>query len=68
MNYILGLLDKTIDFLGVFALIYSILYILKVLYDSVKVYTLKEGKVELGKYGLIELGISVAYILTYIIK
>lgn len=67
MDYFIGLLDSAINFIGIFGLIFSILYILKVIYDIIKVYTLQEGKVELGKYGLIYLGCSVAYILTFIL-
>ena len=44
----------------------AILYCLKVAYDIAKVYTLKEGKVELGNNGLLYLGCAVAYIMTCI--
>lgn len=53
-------------FIKVFILMVAILYCLKVAYDIAKVYTLKEGKVELGKNGLLYLGCSVAYIMTCI--
>ena len=53
-------------FIKVFILMVAILYCLKVAYDIVKVYTLEEGKVELGKNGLLYLGCDVAYIMTCI--
>ena len=53
-------------FIKVFILMVAILYCLKVAYDIAKVYTRKEGKVELGKNGLLYLGCSVAYIMTCI--
>ena len=55
-----------IGFLGVFVLVMSILYIIKVVYDIVKVYTLQEGKVDLGKYGLLYLGCAISYIISFI--
>lgn len=55
-----------VTFLKVFVLMVSILYCFKVAFDVIKVYTLEEGKVELGKNGLIYLCFSVAYIMTYI--
>ena len=54
-------------FIKVFILMMSILYCLKVGYEILKVYTLQEGKVELGKNGLLHLGCAIAYILTYLI-
>lgn len=53
-------------FIKVFILMVAILYCLKVAYDIAKVYTLEEGKVELGKNGLLYLGCAVAYIMTCI--
>lgn len=53
-------------FLKVFVLVIAILYCLKIAYDVAKVYTLEEGKVELGKNGLLYLGCAVAYIMTCI--
>ena len=53
-------------FLKVFVLVMAILYCLKIAYDVAKVYTLEEGKVELGKNGLLYLGCAVAYIMTCI--
>ena len=55
-----------VAFVKVFVLVMSILYILKVVYDIAKVYTLKEGKVEFGKYGLMYLACSISYIMTVI--
>ena len=54
-------------FIKVFVLMMSILYCLKVGYEILKVYTLQEGKVELGKNGLLYLGCAIAYVLTYLI-
>ena len=54
-------------FIKVFILMMSILYCLKVGYEILKVYTLQEGKVELGKNGLLYLGCAIAYVLTYLI-
>ncbi len=56
-----------IHFLQVFTLVMSILYLLKVGYDIAKVATLQEGKVELGKYGLLMIGMSVSYIIALIL-
>jgi len=55
-----------IHFLQIFMLVMSILYLLKVGYDIAKVATLQEGKVELGKYGLLMIGMSVSYIIALI--
>ena len=55
-----------IHFLQIFTLVMSILYLLKVGYDIAKVATLQEGKVELGKYGLLMVGVSVSYIIALI--
>lgn len=54
-------------FIKVFVLMMSILYCLKIVYEILKVYTLQEGKVELGKNGLTYLACAIAYILTYLI-
>ena len=50
----------------VVVLVMAILDCLKIAYDVAKVYTLEEGKVELGKNGLLYLGCAVAYIMTCI--
>ena len=55
-----------IAFVKVFILSMCILYILKVCYDIAKVYTLEEGQVETGKYGLLLLACSVSYIIAII--
>lgn len=57
-----------IVFLKNFLLTMSILYLLKVGYEIAKVYTLREGKVELGKYGLIYVGCSISYIMSIILS
>ena len=44
----------------------SILYCLRISYDIAKVLTLKEGKVELGKNGMLFLGCSISYIIAFI--
>ena len=56
-----------IEFVRVFIFVMSVLYILKVGYDIVKVYTLQEGKVEFGKYGLLYLACSVSYVISVIL-
>lgn len=43
----------------------SVLYCLKIGYDVIKVSTLQEGKVELGKNGLLYLGCAISYIIAY---
>lgn len=53
-------------FIKAFIFIMSLLYCLKVCYDIVKVLTLQEGKVELGQYGLLYLGLAVSYVITFI--
>lgn len=58
---------STVAFIKIFVLMMSILYILKVCYDIAKVYTLKEGVVDFGKYGLITLACSISYIMTIIL-
>lgn len=55
-----------VSFVKVFVLVMSILYILKIVYDIAKVATLQEGKVELGKYGLVYLGCAISYIMAII--
>ena len=56
-----------IFFVKVFVFVFSILYALKVGYEVTKVYVLKEGKVELGRHGLLWLGLSVSYIMSFLI-
>ena len=55
-----------VAFAKIFTLVMSILYILKVCYDIAKVYTLQEGKVEMGKYGMLLLSCAISYIITII--
>lgn len=57
-----------IGFLKIFVLVMSILYILKVCYDIAKVATLQEGRVEMGKYGLLYLGCAISYIMAVILS
>ena len=54
------------NFIKVFILAMSILYCLRMSYDIAKVLTLKEGKVELGKNGMLFLGCSISYIIAFI--
>ena len=54
------------NFIKVFILAMSILYCLRISYDIAKVLTLKEGKVELGKNGMLFLGCSISYIIACI--
>lgn len=56
-----------IGFLKIFLLVFSILYLFRVIYSIAKVYTLKEGKVEVGKYGLLYVGCSISYIMSIIL-
>jgi hypothetical protein len=51
-----------ITFVKLFILGMSILYILKIVFDIAKVYTLQEGKVDMGKYGLLYLLLAISYI------
>ncbi len=51
-----------ITFIKLFILGMSILYILKIVFDIAKVYTLQEGKVDMGKYGLLYLLLAISYI------
>lgn len=53
--------------LEVFIFVFACLNILKNIYNFVKVYTTRQGKVVNGKYGAIELGISISYVLTALI-
>lgn len=55
-----------VNFAKIFILALSILYILKIVYEIAKVYTLEEGKVEMGKYGMIYLGCAISYIIAVI--
>lgn len=54
-----------IIFVKIFILSMSVLYCLKIGYDVIKVSTLQEGKVELGKNGLLYLGCAISYIIAY---
>ena len=54
-----------IIFVKIFILSMSVLYCLKIGYDVIKVSTLQEGKVELGKNGLLSLGCAISYIIAY---
>ena len=54
-----------IIFVKIFVLSMSVLYCLKIGYDVIKVSTLQEGKVELGKNGLLYLGCAISYIIAY---
>ena len=60
-------LSAFISFMGVYLLIMSILYCIRIIYDVMKVLTLKEGKVTMGKFGMLYLGLSISYIVTYIL-
>lgn len=62
MNIVLDI----ITFVKVFMLSMSILYSFKVGYDIVKVSTLQEGKVDLGKNGLLYLACALSYIIAFI--
>ena len=55
-----------ITFVKLFILGMSILYILKIVFDIAKVYTLQEGKVDMGKYGLLYLFVAISYIFAII--
>ena len=55
-----------ITFVKLFILGMSILYILKIVFDIAKVYTLQEGKVDMGKYGLLYLLVAISYIFAII--
>lgn len=55
-----------ITFVKSFILGMSILYILKIGFDIAKVYTLQEGKVDMGKYGLLYLFFAISYIFAII--
>ena len=54
------------NFIKVFILAMSILYCLRISYDIAKVLTLKEGKVELGKNGMLFLGCSISVIIAFL--
>ena len=55
-----------ITFVKLFILGMSILYVLKIVFDIAKVYTLQEGKVDMGKYGLLYLLVAISYIFAII--
>lgn len=57
---------SAINFVKVFAIAMSVLYCLRVVYDIAKVITLRDGKVDMGKYGMFLLGCSVSYIIACI--
>lgn len=61
------MIDYIFSFALVFVFVMSVMYVLKVVYDIVKVMTLKEGKVELGKYGLLLLNMAISYIIAFIV-
>lgn len=56
-----------ITFCKVFVFVMSCLYILKIICNIIKVMVLQEGKVEMGKYGLLYLGCAISYIITFIV-
>lgn len=68
MDYVINLTDKGVSFIGIFGLVFAILYIIKVIYNVMKVYTLREGQVQLGKNGLLYLSCAISYIFAYILK
>lgn len=63
----MGMFTSTIFFIKVFLFVLSMLYVIKVIMGIVNVYVQKEGKVEFGKNGLLYLGMSLSYIITFII-
>lgn len=67
MEFIIKLIDKGLEAISVFGFVFSILYVLKVVYEIAKVYTLREGQVTLGKHGLLYLACAISFILTFIL-
>lgn len=61
------LLD-TLYFMLLFLFIFSCLYVLKIAFEIVIVYLSKSGKVDLGKYGFLFIGLAISYIITYLIE
>lgn len=55
-----------IEFVSIFAFVLSWLYLFRTIFNIVKVYTLKEGKVNFGDNGLLYIGFSISYIIAYI--
>jgi hypothetical protein len=51
-----------------FVFILSCLYTVKLVFETIIVYLLKSGKVDLGKHGFLYLGLALSYIITYLIK
>lgn len=60
------LLFGFIHFCSIFILIMSILCILKVIFEIVKVYTLQEGKVEMDGNEKLLIAASISYIISFI--
>lgn len=67
IGYLTGLIDRFIDFSGVFILFMAIFYILSIVLAIVKILVLKEGKLELSIHGVAMLLASLSYIFAYII-
>jgi hypothetical protein len=42
--------------------------VLKIAFEIVIVYLSKSGKVDLGKYGFLFIGLAISYIITYLIE
>ena len=67
IDYLTGLIDRFIDFSGVFILFMAIFYILSIVLAIVKILVLKEGKLEMSAQGVAILLASLSYIFAYII-
>ena len=67
IDYLTGLIDRFIDFSGVFILFMAIFYIMSIVLAIVKILVLKEGKLEMSVQGVAMLLASLSYIFAYII-
>jgi hypothetical protein len=67
IDYLTGLIDRFIDFSGVFILFMAIFYIMSIVLAIVKILVLKEGKLEMSVQGVAILLASLSYIFAYII-
>ena len=67
IDYLTGLIDRFVDFSGVFILFMAIFYILSIVLAIVKILVLKEGKLEMSIQGVAMLLASLSYIFAYII-
>jgi hypothetical protein len=64
----MDIIFEVINCITLFLFILSCLYTVRIIFNTIVVYLLKTGKVDLGKHGFLYLGLAISYIITYLIE